>query len=184
MSAFRAGAAALALAATAALAACGSGGGASTPVGGGLLSSPQKPPSISGTALDGKTLSLAGYHGKVVVLNFYASWCAPCRAETPLLERTATKTAPQGVQFLGVLFKDSATNGASFRNGAGVTYPSLLDTAGTLLTKFKNVNASSIPQTFVFARDGKLAARYNGPITDEAGFDGVLKTLAAQQVSG
>lgn len=159
------------------IAACGSS--AQVQVGGGALHSPQRAPHLSGTTLDGAPLDLTRmYAGKVVVVNFYASWCAPCRAETPLLVRAAKANAADGVQFAGVLFKDSATNGRSFRSTFSVGWPSLVDTDGAFLAGFKGVNASAIPDTFVLNRAGQVAARWIGGVQDETEFNQVVHQLA------
>jgi thiol-disulfide isomerase/thioredoxin len=146
---------------------------------GGLLSSRTTAPTLSGAAIGGGTLSTSTYAGSVYVVNFYASWCAPCVAETPLLERVAK--ANPGVHFLGVLFKDTASNGASFRRQYGVTYPSLVDTDGVDLAKFRNVDPSAVPVTFVIDKTGRVAARYVGGISSAASLQQVLTQL--QQTS-
>lgn len=170
-------AAAAVLALLALTAGCGGGGGASTS--GGLLHPTQPAPHLAGTTLDGAALDATrAFRGKVVVVNFYASWCSPCRSETPLLVRAAADTSADGVQFLGVLFKDSATNGRSFRQTFKVTWPSLVDDEGVMLAGFKHVNASAIPDTFVVDRRGRVAARWIGGVQDEADFARVLHTVA------
>jgi peroxiredoxin len=173
------GAAVLAVVAALVLLLTGCGGG-SAGLGGGMLNKRQSTPKISGQTLDGQQLDVNTLRGKVVVLNFYASWCGPCRAETPLLEKVYQQEHAAGVDMVGVLYKDTKANGSSFREHAGVTYPSLVDTDGTLLPKFKGVNASGIPVTFVLARDGKVAARWIGPIHDQSALTTVLQTLLAE----
>jgi peroxiredoxin len=162
------------------LSACGGAG--STVVGGGLLSKRQAAPSLAGTTLTGTQLDVAAMRGRVVVVNFYAQWCAPCRSEAGALRDAYAQTKSDGVEFVGVLFQDSAVNGRAYLNDAGLTYPSLDDSDGVLLTKFKNVNARTIPDTFVLDRSGRVAARWIGPIHDEAAFVDVLKKLAAEPV--
>jgi peroxiredoxin len=158
----------------------GCGGSGSTAVGGGLLSKRQSAPDLSGTTLDGAHLDLASMRGKVVVVNFYAQWCGPCRAEAGALRNAHAATASAGVEFVGVLFQDSAVNGRTYLKDAGLTYPSLNDSGGVMLTKFKNVNARFIPDTFVIDRQGKVAARWIGPIEDEAKFISIVNGLAAE----
>jgi thiol-disulfide isomerase/thioredoxin len=145
---------------------------------GGLLSKRVTAPTLSGATIGGGTLSTASYQGSVVVVNFYASWCAPCVAETPLLEQVAQ--SDPGVHFVGVLFKDTAANGASFRRAHDITYPSLIDTDGVDLAKFRNVDPSAVPVTFVIDKQGKVAARYVGGIASATGLQQVLSILQAQ----
>lgn len=149
---------------------------------GGLLAKRQNAPDLAGQTLAGATLSTAALRGKVVVINFYASWCAPCRAETPLLEAAALSQAARGVDVVGVLFKDSPTNGIAFRKTYHVSFPSLVDEDGVDLAKFRNVNPSAIPVTFVLDRKGTIAARYVGGLTAllQPGFARVLATLEAE----
>ena len=145
---------------------------------GGLLSKTQQAPVLTGTAIGGGTVSTAADMGRVTVVNFYASWCAPCRAETPLLEQSAR--ANPDVAFLGVLFKDTAPDGAAFRRTYGVTYPSIVDTDGVDLAKFRNVDPSAVPVTFVLNKQGRVAARYVGGISASSGFQAVLARLQAE----
>ena len=174
-----------------ALAACGTGttsSGNGNPNGdgfvagsgsGGLLSKRVQAPTVNGASLTGGGgLSFAQYAGKVLVVNFYGSWCSPCRAETPLLEK-ASQANPT-VAFLGVLMQDSTSNGLAFRKTYGVTYPSIVDPDGVDIAKFRGVNPSAVPDTFVIDKAGKIAAKYVGGISDPTGFQQVLTTLEAE----
>lgn len=146
---------------------------------GGELSTRVEAPSLSGPSVTGDgTLSLAQDAGKVVVVNFYASWCSPCRAETPVL--VAAAKAHPAVRFFGVLFEDTPANGLAFRKSFGVTFPSIVDRQGVDLAKFKNVNPSAVPDTFVIDKNGKIAAKYVGGLKDAAAFDKVLTSLQAE----
>ncbi|WP_329038352.1 TlpA family protein disulfide reductase [Streptomyces sp. NBC_00178] len=119
-------------------------------------------PKLDGTTLGGKPLDIADYKGKVVVLNFWGSWCGPCRAEAKHFEKVSEETAAQGVQFVGVNTRDPQKSLAvSFEEDFGVTYPSLYDPAGKLLLRFPKgtLNPQAIPSTVVVDREGRIAAR-------------------------
>ena len=124
-------------------------------------------PTVSGTTLTGSELRLSQYRGKVVVLNFWASWCAPCRAESPSLAQLSSTYAAKGVQFIGINIKDPGrTNAEAFDRNLGITYPSLYDPAGEVLLAFREtVPPSGIPSTLVIDRTGHIAGRVIGQVT-------------------
>lgn len=124
-------------------------------------------PTLSGTTLDGKQLSLADYRGKVVVVNVWGSWCGPCRREAPALEETFSKYQPKGVQFLGINVRDDNAAAQAFVSDQSISYPSLQDPDETLLLQFKTVvPPTDIPSSMIIDRDGKLAARIIGEVTE------------------
>ena len=101
---------------------------------------------LSGENLAGEgTVSLSDYAGKVVVLNFWGSWCTPCRAEAPALEEAATALAPAGVQFLGINVKDTKSAGADFLASKQVGYPSIYDPSMRTLLAIRGYPASGDP---------------------------------------
>ena len=127
-------------------------------------------PDLSGKTVEGKQLDVAGYRGKIVVLNVWGSWCAPCRAEAPSFEKVYQDLKAQGVQFVGINTRDtSVRNAAAFEKQQGVTYPSLYDPTGKLMLRFKKgtLNPQTVPSTVVFDRDGKIAARSLSPLSEE-----------------
>ena len=136
---------------------------------------------VSLPSLDGSTsTSLAQLRGKVVVLNFWASWCDPCRAEAPVLERAQQrlKRTGQGT-VLGVTYKDFADESRRFERELKVTYPSLRDDKLQVAPKF---GTSKLPETFVLDRRGRVVAISRGEI--QAAFlngaiDRALKEQAA-----
>src|SRR3954447_18117698 len=107
--------------------------------------------------------SLAGYRGKVVVLNFWASWCVPCRKESPLLERWHRRLKPDDATVLGVDVLDVYSDALAFAREFRLTYPMLRDKGGDTLDDF-GVIAS--PETFVIARRGRIAASLRGPVDE------------------
>jgi thiol-disulfide isomerase/thioredoxin len=123
-------------------------------------------PDIAGTTLTGQHLSLAAYRGSVVVINFWGSWCAPCRAEAPDLSALATHYAGHGVRFLGVDIRDDPVGADAFTKDFNVTYPSLNDPSDNLALAFRGtVPPAAIPTTLVIDRSGRIAARILGSVS-------------------
>ncbi|MER7543487.1 TlpA disulfide reductase family protein [Spirillospora sp. NPDC127506] len=120
---------------------------------------------VTGERLDGEPFKLSDLTGKVVVVNFWASWCAPCRGEAPSLEQVYTENKGKGVEFVGVNFKDSKANAKAFERKFKVTYPSLFDADGRVTLAFREVPPSAIPSTLVLDRRGRVAARVIGATT-------------------
>lgn len=140
-------------------------------------------PDISGPSLDGGKAALSDYQGKVVVLNIWGSWCAPCRAEAKGLQEISQKYQDQGVQFLGINTRDTdPANAVAFEKEKGVSYPSIYDPDGTQILKFPkgSLNPQSIPTTIVIDRHGKLAARAMRALSSDD-LETMLKPVLAEQ---
>lgn len=105
---------------------------------------------------------LVGQLGNPVVVNIWASWCAPCRAEAPLLQRAHVEFGDQ-VTFIGIASNDRAKDAAKFLDRFGITYPNLLDRSGEVTTLLE---MSNFPTTYVFGRDGVLRAKVTGGISE------------------
>ena len=121
--------------------------------------------SLEGPLLGGSDrLDLASLRGKVVLINIWGSWCAPCRKEAPDLEAAWQKLKGQGVQFLGVNTRDDAAGAAeAFERRYKISYPSLRDPDGRLQLAFrKTLPPRAIPSTIVLDREGRVAARIVG----------------------
>jgi thiol-disulfide isomerase/thioredoxin len=141
-------------------------------------------PDLSGKTIDGDQLDVSSaYKGKIIVLNVWGSWCAPCRAEAPNLAKVATDLADQDVQFVGINTRDTSTRPAiAFEKQYKVDYPSLYDPTGKLLLRFEkgSLNPQLIPSTLVIDRDGKLAARTQQALS-EAKLRKMLKPILAEK---
>jgi len=136
---------------------------------------------LSGQNLAGDgTLALSDYAGKVVVLNFWGSWCGPCRAEAPVLEEAAAALTPQGVQFLGVNVKDTKEAGADFLVSKNVSYPSIYDPSMRTLLSIRGLPTSGLPFTFVIDRQGRVAHIWIGQFYDAAPLVDAASAIAAE----
>ncbi len=116
-------------------------------------------PDLSGETLDGNKYLGSG---KVTVVNVWASWCSPCRAEAPLLEDFATKRTE--LQFLGILTRDNLTAAQSFVKRFKITYPILTD--DSVLAGFaSSLIPNAIPTTLIIDKHGRVAVRISGQVT-------------------
>lgn len=123
-------------------------------------------PELSGTTLDGEEVALSDFAGQVVVVNLWASWCAPCRAEAPSLQAVYDDQRGDGVRFIGINTRDDEDAARAFQQNFAVTYPSLDDQGGQLeLLVADVVPLAGIPWTVVVDRDGRVAARVLGEVT-------------------
>jgi thiol-disulfide isomerase/thioredoxin len=128
-----------------------------------VKSADRKPsPVISGATLSNGNISLA--HNKVTVLNIWASWCAPCRAEAPLLSDFSQKYSDQGVQFAGILTRDNTSSALAFTQRFKILYPIFTD--DSILASFRNsLVPNAIPTTLIIDSHGYVAARVSGEVT-------------------
>ena len=120
---------------------------------------------LSAGAFTGPTFDLAAQRGKVVVLNVWASWCAPCRAEAPALADVSRSLASKDVVFAGLNTRDSAVAAQSFVDHFGVPYATVDDTDGRLQLAFRDsLPMTAIPSTVVIDKQGRVAARALGEL--------------------
>jgi thiol-disulfide isomerase/thioredoxin len=134
----------------------------------------------SSTTADGKTLSSSDLLGKVVVLNFWYAGCAPCRAETPELDKLAKKYASKGVVVVGVDLRDTAETALAFNRNHNIGYPSVMDNAtGDVVLAYTGiVTPDAVPTTLVLDKQGRVASRVIGRIVPD-----ILETLIKSEVN-
>lgn len=138
-------------------------------------------PTFTGTTLDGDAFDLADTQGDVVVLNVWASWCAPCRAEAPILEEAAQAFADDDVQFVGLNTRDSDAAARAFAENVGLTFPSVIDTDGRVQLLFADsLPPQAIPSTLVLDRQGRVAGRILGKVS-ASNLRGMIEPLLAEQ---
>ncbi|GEM_PF-563657 len=129
------------------------------------LSAGEAAPAFSLSGLEGKPHSLDDYQGKRVVLNFWASWCAPCRTEMPLLEATFKRLENSGVVVIGVNYAEEALPVRQYVGELNITFPILLDVDRFVFDKY---GVTGLPTTFFIDSKGKMRAKYIGMLTPEA----------------
>lgn len=141
-------------------------------------------PDLVGTTLDGGTFRLADHLGEVVVLNVWASWCAPCRAEAPTLAALSNEFEDQGVQFVGLDTRDSDATARSFVERFGIDYPNVIDSDGQLQLLFgDSLPPQAIPSTIVIDPQGRVAARALGKVS-ESSLRGMIEPLLPANATG
>jgi peroxiredoxin len=121
-------------------------------------------PEFGGTLLDGDEFSSADLAGDVAVVNFWGSWCGPCRVESPEFQEVFADVRDEGVQFLGINVKDTDQLARAFEENFGIQYPSLADPRGEVALAFRDYPASAIPSTIVLDRRARVAAVYTGAV--------------------
>jgi len=114
----------------------------------------------------GSKISLRDFKGKPVVLNFWATWCGPCKEELPFFERMWNKFKDKDVVFIGVDVMDDRTNASEFIKNTGLTYTNLYDQPGEVSSKYKVV---ALPATFFINKEGEIAIKNYGPFVGKEG---------------
>lgn len=133
---------------------------------GGSVDSPilgRSAPAFDLATLDGERIALEELRGSAVVLNFWASWCAPCREEAPLLTAADATYGSAGLRVLGVVYQDTSEGARDFMTRYGQGYPGLLDPDGRTAIDY---GVFGIPETFFIDASGIVRARQVGPLTE------------------
>lgn len=136
-------------------------------------------PRLRGELLDGTAFDSAAWAGQIIVVNFWGSWCPPCRAETPDLVRVANATRGQGIRFVGIDVRDNRSSAQAFVREYQVPYPNIFDSDNQALLAFRGLPPNAVPTTFVLDAQGRIAARALGRITG-AQLTAVLTTLQGE----
>ena len=137
-------------------------------------------PEFSGTLLDGEEFASTDLAGDVAVINFWGSWCAPCRVESPQFQEVYAEVGDDGVQFLGVNVKDTDQLARAFEEDLGIEFPSLDDPRGEVALAFRDYPASAVPSTIVLDRESRVAAVYTGELAQDD-LRTVLRQLTAEE---
>lgn len=119
-----------------------------------------RPPGFGAATVDGHSLSLENLQSRVVLLNFWATWCLECRAELPVLEQLHRDYASRGLTVLALNFREEPVTVRRYARELGLTMPLLLDPAGTIT---KSYGVIGLPVSFLIGRDGRAVARAIGP---------------------
>ena len=137
-------------------------------------------PTVSGTTLSGSKLNLSSYRGHVVVLNFWGSWCAPCRKEAPTLVVLSQEYQAKGVRFVGVDIRDQASAAQAFMQNFSISYPSLNDPSDQIALAFRGtVSPAAIPSTLVIDQQDRIAGRIIGTASN-----GSLTSILSKVTAG
>jgi cytochrome c biogenesis protein CcmG/thiol:disulfide interchange protein DsbE len=132
-------------------------------------------PDFSFTSFDGQEIRLADLRGQVVVVNFWASWCGPCRVEAPDLQRIHEKYKDRGVVVLGITYTDTDAKSLAFIEEFGMTYPNGPDLGVRISDRY---NIQGVPETFVIDQQGNIAKFIFAP-TNERDLSAIIDQLLA-----
>jgi cytochrome c biogenesis protein CcmG/thiol:disulfide interchange protein DsbE len=130
-------------------------------------------PAFQLPTLDGGEIDSAAFRGQVIVVNFWASWCVPCKEEAPELQAFAARWAGRGVNLVGIVYNDDESKAGEFRDRYELTYPQTLDPGGRTAIDY---GVFGVPETYVIARDGTVMAKLLGAV-DAATLERVVSAV-------
>ena len=136
-----------------------------------------EPPEFTLNLFDGGGVRLADLRGQVVLLDFWGSWCGPCRAEAPELQKVWTQYRDKGVAFVGINVFDVDASAKAFLREFGITYPSGPDPKGAIAVDY---GLTGVPEKFLISRDGRILHKFVGP-QDAAALGTVLDQMLAMR---
>jgi cytochrome c biogenesis protein CcmG/thiol:disulfide interchange protein DsbE len=133
-------------------------------------------PVFSGVTFDGDSFRLSEQRGKVVLLNWWASWCGPCRSEAPILDKLYREYRERGVVFMGIGYLDNRTDALNFIKEIGIAYPTLPDDGTRISTLYR---VRQVPETYLIDTNGVIRLHLPGPLTmeNEGAFRKTLDSL-------
>lgn len=149
------------------------GGQGATPTQAQPVTAAKRPPSVERDQLAplfslstprGEMMDLAAFEGQVVLINFWATWCPPCRDEMPVIEAAHQKYGSQGFRVLAVNVQETPTQVEAFRQQLGLSFPMVLDSQGHVTRVYRVQN---LPRSFFLGRDGRVARIHPGELTTE-----------------
>lgn len=121
-------------------------------------------PPYSFETWNGQTMSQENFVGQPVVLNFWASWCIPCRAEMPAFQSLYTRYREHGVAVVGIAIEDDPVLARQFVRDLGITYPTGSDVRNQTFQRFQVIG---LPTTLFIGKDGRIARRWDGPLDEQ-----------------
>jgi thiol-disulfide isomerase/thioredoxin len=138
--------------------------GSGLPAVGQVIPAAQRPaaPDISGASLTGGHLDTASWRGRTIVVNFWGSWCVPCREEAPVLARVARDTRFLGTRFLGIDVRENPAAGLAFEQHYGIGYPSISDPGNLIAARFGAAAPAATPSTYILDARGRIAWAWFG----------------------